>query len=327
MADKTNNAVKLTGNGVAWLGYGLSIVIGVGLVLSLYRDTRHPWSNAALPQGMSTTQTSIAGGAQLFQQNCSVCHGNKADGNGIAANVLDPKPRDFHVGKYRIVTSGNGVPFRDDVIRTIRHGMPGTSMPGWLHLTEPELASLADYVMSVSHDSLKESLRIKLYSKSKLKPDVLEKKLNKSTDDRLKPEDPVQPGAEPAFTAADVIQARAMFTQTCAVCHGTDGKGMQNPEWRTDEGLPIASRNLRSGVFKGGGRGMDIYTRIYAGIPGTPMPAFNTLNNADIWRLVHFVQALAVPDGVEPEILKSTVIAQPATQPTARLSTKLQEVP
>ena len=71
----------------------------------------------------------VAAGSSLFQQNCAICHGAKGDGNGIASNVLDPKPRDFHVGKYRLVTSGNGVPFRTDVVRSIQHGVPGTSMP------------------------------------------------------------------------------------------------------------------------------------------------------------------------------------------------------
>ena len=308
---------------ISWVAYGIFALVGIGLLLSLFRVTRHPWSNAQPPQGTPVTQVSLAEGGRLFQQNCAICHGTKGDGNGIAANVLEPKPRDFHMGRYRLVTSANGVPFRDDIIRTIRHGMPGTSMPGWLHLTDEELGSLADYVMSISRDSLKEQLRTKIYAKSKLKPDVLEKRLDKTTDDRLKPEDPVHPGAEPPFTEADIAPARAMFMLTCAACHGTDGKGMQNPEWRTEEGLPIASRNLRSGVFKGGGRGHDLYTRIYAGIPGTPMPAFNALKDEDIWRLVHFVEALAVPEGVEPEVLKTTA----ATQPTARLTVPKQEAP
>ena len=311
-------------SGPSRLAYAASTLIGVGLVWSLYVDTRHPWSHVAPPAGTPATQASLADGARLFQQNCAICHGAKADGNGIAANVLDPKPRDFHVGKYRLVTSGNGVPFRDDVIHTIQHGMPGTSMPAWLHLSSTELGSLADYVMSISHDSLKEQLRVKLYAKSKLKPEVIEKRLSKSTDDRLKPEDAVQPGEEPPFTAADVEPARTMFMQACAVCHGPDGRGMQNPEWKTEEGLPIASRNLRSGIFKGGGRGRDIYTRIYAGIPGTPMPTFSNFKREDIWRLAHFVEALAVPEGVEPDVLK---VAAPlaATQPTARAIASPQE--
>ena len=147
-------------------------------------------------------------------------------------------------------------------------------MPAWLHLTDDELGAVADHVMLISRQSLKEQLRTKLFANSKLKPEALEKKLNKTVDDRLLPEDPVHPGPEPAFGAEDVVQARAMFTQVCGVCHGADGKGMQNPEWRTED--------------------------------------------EDIWRLVHFVQALAVPEGVEPEVWKA-VVAAPATQPTAQV--------
>jgi mono/diheme cytochrome c family protein len=152
------------------------------------------------------------------------------------------------------------------------------------------------------------------FTKRKLKPDAVEKRLNKMVADRLAPEDKVNPGAEPPFTEADLPAARAMFNQVCAVCHGLDGRGMQNPEWRTAENLPIASRNFRGGVFKAGGRGRDIYTRIYAGIPGTPMPSFNNFKDEDVWRLVHFVQNLATPDGQEPWVLKGPA---PATQPVA----------
>src|SRR5947208_2013272 len=94
-------------------------------------------------------------------------------------------------------------------------------------------------------------------------------------------------------TQVSLAEGARLFQQNCAICHGAEGKGMQNLEWKTEEGLPIVSRNLRSGVFKGGGRCRDLYTRSYAGIPGTPMPTFNTLKDEDIWRLVHFVEALA----------------------------------
>ena len=117
--------------------YGTFALVGIGLLASLFVDTRHPWSNPAPSPGTPATQASLAEGARLFKQNCAICHGDKGDGNGIAANVLDPKPRDFHVGKYRLVTSGNGVPFRADVIHSIQHGIPGTSMPAWMHLSDP----------------------------------------------------------------------------------------------------------------------------------------------------------------------------------------------
>ncbi len=59
-------------------------------------------------------------------------------------------------------------------------------------------------------------------------------------------------------------------------------------------------RNLRQGVYRGGRRRIDIFWRIYAGIPGTPMPATGpaspgakgTLTETEIWNLVDYVLSL-----------------------------------
>src|SRR4051812_49146286 len=170
--------------GSIWV-YGIFALVGVVILAILAAESRHPWGVSAARQAAPTTQESLARGAALYQQNCAICHGVNGDGNGVAANVLDPKPRDFRIGKYRFVSSANGVPYRQDVIRSIQHGLAGTSMPAWLHLTDDELGAVADHVMLISRQSLKERLRTKLFANSKLKPEALEKKLNKTVDDRL----------------------------------------------------------------------------------------------------------------------------------------------
>ena len=59
-------------------------------------------------------------------------------------------------------------------------------------------------------------------------------------------------------------------------------------------GYKAAAADLTSGMFHGGDRPVDIYRRIYSGINGTPMPAFNKTfadNPDDIWHLVHFIKS------------------------------------
>jgi hypothetical protein len=67
-------------------------------------------------------------------------------------------------------------------------------------------------------------------------------------------------------------------------------------------GAPIAPRDLRQGYFRGGSRPIDVYRRIWAGIPGGPMPALGEIRNAqgepfvssdDVWCLVHYVRHIA----------------------------------
>jgi mono/diheme cytochrome c family protein len=243
--------------------------------------------------GATTQETENSRGAYLYQTYCSVCHGEDGDGKGQAARFLDPRPRDFHVGKYRLISSGNLIPFREDIVRSIREGIPGTSMPAWRHLPSKDVELLADYVFSIT----KEAERQKQLASAQKQPESRRKaalgRVENIVQARTTAENPAQPGPQPAVDGSMLEKLKPLYMQSCAACHGEDGSGMRNPEWRTEEGHPIVSRNFRSGIYKGGGRGEDIYRRIYAGIPGTPMPGFNSLTDEEIWGLVHYVQSLA----------------------------------
>jgi len=67
-------------------------------------------------------------------------------------------------------------------------------------------------------------------------------------------------------------------------------------------------RNLRQGIYRGGRRRLDIFWRVYAGIPGTPMPATGaaspgakgTLTEAEIWNIVDYVLSLPYEPPSQP---------------------------
>ncbi|HEX6963493.1 MAG TPA: c-type cytochrome [Lacipirellula sp.] len=68
-------------------------------------------------------------------------------------------------------------------------------------------------------------------------------------------------------------------------------------------------RNLRKGVYRGGRRRIDIFSRIHQGIAGTPMPgvgsaspgAQGTLTEAEIWNLVDYVLSLPYEELSNPQ--------------------------
>ena len=72
-------------------------------------------------------------------------------------------------------------------------------------------------------------------------------------------------------------------------------------------------RNLRSGMYRGGRRPIDIFWRVSAGIAGTPMPAAGaategaqgTLTQEEVWQIVDYVHSLPF----EP-------VSQPNARPT-----------
>src|SRR5215467_9169413 len=49
-------------------------------------------------------------GKAVYERKCLLCHGEKGDGKGPAAELLDPKPRDFTSGIYKIRTTAGKAP-------------------------------------------------------------------------------------------------------------------------------------------------------------------------------------------------------------------------
>ena len=92
-------------------------------------------------------------GATLYKEHCSVCHGDEGEGDGYAAQFLDPKPRDFTSGKFKIRSTTN-LPTDEDITRSITEGIPGTLMPAFEFeegLTKVEIETLVPYVKSFSN--------------------------------------------------------------------------------------------------------------------------------------------------------------------------------
>src|SRR5512143_673690 len=93
-------------------------------------------------------------GKILYDQWCASCHGEKGDGRGPAADFVWPKPRDFTKGTYKFKSTGSGEPPVDsDIIRTIREGNPGTSMPAWKRFSDDEVKALVAYIKQFSPDT------------------------------------------------------------------------------------------------------------------------------------------------------------------------------
>ena len=84
-------------------------------------------------------------GKALFTRNgCAVCHGPDGRGDGQIAATLKPPPRDFRdPAAYK---NGHS---KAAIARTIQKGMPGTSMPGYPHLSAEEREQIAAYIRSL----------------------------------------------------------------------------------------------------------------------------------------------------------------------------------
>ena len=73
-------------------------------------------------------------------------------GDGPTASFLYPLPRDYRKGLFKFTSTPSGAkPHRDDLRRTIKNGLHGTSMPAFdALLAGPEIEQVIDYVTFLS---------------------------------------------------------------------------------------------------------------------------------------------------------------------------------
>jgi mono/diheme cytochrome c family protein len=73
------------------------VVVGLALLLGVHEHTGLTREQAREGNPVEATDASIARGRELFQANCTVCHGVTGRGDGPAASSLAIPPADFVV--------------------------------------------------------------------------------------------------------------------------------------------------------------------------------------------------------------------------------------
>jgi DMSO reductase family type II enzyme heme b subunit len=269
------------------------------VVYFLYETTGHPprvmESHAAGPSAPTPVSGLLAGlgpreaaaqagdltlGKRIYEVRCAGCHGATGKGDGPAAELLVPRPRDFTAGKYKIRTVNSPLASDQDLFRIITDGMPGTSMPSWKVLPEKERWAVVAYIKTFAE----------AYKDAKLEPIALPK--------------------EVASSEASLRRGKKMFDAfECVKCHGQAGRGDPAPgsDLKDDWGHPIRPANLHMPWnFRGGAERRDVVTRLLTGVAGTPMPAIGDsvedyrksdekdadVRDASLWDLANYVRSL-----------------------------------
>jgi mono/diheme cytochrome c family protein len=95
-----------------------------------------------------------AKGKVLYETNCATCHGPGGKGDGPVGAALQPPPRDFTVGDFKLDADKDGKPGSDaDLMLVIQNGAAAyggsAMMAPWGHLSEQDRADLVAYVRSL----------------------------------------------------------------------------------------------------------------------------------------------------------------------------------
>ncbi|HBO84872.1 MAG: hypothetical protein A2073_05485 [Deltaproteobacteria bacterium GWC2_42_11] len=226
----------------------------------------------------AATPEMLAKGKTIYFKRCSFCHGLIGDGNGPAADFMDPRPRDFTIGTFKFRTTASGeLPTDEDLFKTISRGLSGTGMQAFdidkikNGLTEEERWQVIYYIKTFAPE----------FSNKELDP---YKSIVKPSSSNI------------PFSKESVEKGKVIFEKTkCWECHGKGGKGDGVKEERKDDwGFPIRIRNVtQPWKIKAGSESEDIFMRFSTGINGTPMPSFiDSLKEEERWHLANFIKSL-----------------------------------
>ena len=231
-------------------------------------------------------------GRVIYFDRCVYCHGEEGDGNGPAADFLDPRPRDFTVGMFKLRTTNSGeLPTNGDLFRAISRGLPGTAMPRWeLTLSEAQRWKVLYYVKTFTEEF---------------------------SEEEYDPEKQVVSAANPvALSEESVAKGREVFERArCYECHGRGGRGdgQKSDTLEDGWGFKVRVRNLTRGWnLKGGTMPRDIFYRFSTGVNGTPMPSFKkSLTEEERWHLANYISTVASSRESEEVVLKARRIEGP----------------
>jgi mono/diheme cytochrome c family protein len=214
-----------------------------------------------------TTARTRAQGQALYQARCAACHGEKGDGRGSLAAKVTPRPTDFTRGVFKLRSTPSGsLPTDEDLFRTLTRGMHGTAMQPWRRLSEPERWALVGQIEGFSPRFLEEP---------KPHPIAVPNPPRELKDLR---------------DHGEILYIR----YGCGRCHGDtgEGNGPAQQAFRRDPTRQVQIRNFTRGRFIRGAEMEDLYLTLKVGIEGTPMAAYASLKDDEIWALAAYLRLL-----------------------------------
>ncbi|MCK4707133.1 MAG: c-type cytochrome, partial [Gammaproteobacteria bacterium] len=269
-------------------------------------------------------------GKELYQFRCTVCHGEQGMADGVAAERMYPKPRDFSLGLFKYKTTPGSLPASDeDLFNTIKHGLTGTSMPGWSSLmSDEQIKSLVPVLKGFDIAAT--------WPPEDADDDAFDDdgRYTKADFISITEREPV--AGEIEYTPESLARGKEVFDKACKECHGVTGRGniTSGKKLEDDWGFRIWPRDLtkpwtyrvsevanKDPLIARSETIQRIYERLSIGITGTPMPAHRAVEEGnkdpisldDRWHVANYVYSLrenasALPG--ESNVLSATKVSK-----------------
>ena len=209
--------------------------------------------------------------AVIFQNYCSVCHGEKGDGMSLARFALDPQPRDFTSEKSRKELS------RAHMIETLnkgsrtKQGSP-TAMVAWgSQLSDRHIEAVVDYIIVRFMEG-------QVARSDQVQAEGLAHQGHDHSTAHIKTVD------YPYGLVPNAARGKPIYAANCASCHGRNGDGRGKPAQIGAK----APRNFRAADFREFASGFSMFSAISRNA-GHPSEWDKPLQNQDIADVAEYV--------------------------------------
>lgn len=174
-----------------YMSWGLVLTLFFAIFLPAYW-LREPGRIQARAENRFVIE--YARGEELYQANCSSCHGSDARGGATVSPYGDeawPAPN-LRTIAQRYADSRTVSDMRDHILTTLERGRPGTPMPAWGAafggpMTDAQLEAITDWLLANQEDEVAEA------------------------------------------TSAASVSGEDLYEQNCVRCHGADLQGIVGP--------------------------------------------------------------------------------------------------
>ncbi len=125
-----------------WLGPAAGTLV-LGLVACERSGLPPEYRDVTVPTKTIASADARDRGRALFLEHCAICHGVRADGQGVRSNLSVPAA-DFTDPSWRERMTERRAYY------VVREGIRGTPMPAWKILSEEQTWDVVAYVLSVA---------------------------------------------------------------------------------------------------------------------------------------------------------------------------------
>lgn len=281
---------------------GLAFLILVLGVTSLTIIVPAATFNPEPTPGLRPYTAAEARGRAVYQrENCYVCHSQFVRVQDYGLGPL-AQSGDFAYDRVNLLgtlrngpdLSYEGGLYPDEWhrghLKSPRSYLPGSIMPAYGYLSEPDMDDLVAYIQSLGTRGTRAT-------------EVRDVNIPEKYRNLKSP----FPGSSSAAAAGYGI-----YTQNCSACHGFDGRS-NTPLAKVFYPKPAANFHLpRYKDFTDG----HWFNKVAQGVPGTRMPRWElTLNEEQIWYVVEFLKSLAADQDLVPKADRAKFYTKDQLQP------------